>query len=126
MNIFIFFLLLIPLTVNAMQPPPASAQDQGKNVAKKKQKKVTSPPESPIHTNNEIDTFWDDSEDTVNPFSSMKLERFKTANLPRSPRSVIPIAQSIKNNSDEWAYDSDEAHEIIKALESEITEHKDK
>lgn len=127
MKILIASCLLISVHATSMEPHPfQTAKDQPINEANKKQKKDAPLFVQQFNDAEVEDGFWDDiAPDHSHFFSDLKLERFKVGNLQPSPRSAIAIAQSMKSNPDGWPYDSDEANEIIKALESEEPERKD-
>jgi hypothetical protein len=122
MKIFLVLnFLLLSAQILGMEPNP-SKMTQGAN--KKHKQDVPLAPE--FKDDEERDSFWDvEIPDPSLVFSEVKLERFKTSDLKPCPRSAIAIAEQMKNNPDGWPYDSDEANEIIKALEDEKPEPKD-
>lgn len=70
--------------------------------------------------NEEGDSFFDDEiPDPSQIFTDAALARFKKNDSRPNARSPLAIAENMKHNPDGWPYDSDEAQEIIKALESE-------
>lgn len=115
MKVFICLLMALCIPVTAMQEPPKqSAKDQPIKEAHKKQKKEGCTL-AQFQDNDAKDSDWDDIASDSHFISDIKLERYKTI----SHQSPSDIVQSLKNNPDGWAYDSDEANETIKALEAD-------